>query len=112
MYSSSSFPKWFGYFWGIGAVWAWPSVRLGGLVPPQPRVVDLSANLNFPGNATQAWVTVTKPDGTSAQVICTASATCQVTMDAREGDHLLSIRYLRASSSVVEPSSTMVLKAR
>jgi hypothetical protein len=103
--------KWFGYFWGIGANWAWPSVRLGGLLPPQPRVVDLSVNLNFPSNAIQALVTVTKPDGTSAQVVCTASATCQVTMDAREGDHLLFIQYLGASSKVLESSSS-VLKTR
>jgi hypothetical protein len=90
MYSGGAQHKWWGYYWGIGANWSWASARLGGVSPPIPRVVQVSLNL---GIATQAVLTLVRPDGTSSQVTCTSSP-CAVTIDAREGDHLLSINYL------------------
>jgi hypothetical protein len=108
MYSGASVAKWFGYYYGIGANWAWPSVRLGGLMPPAPRVVQVT--LDFQA-ATKALLTVVRPDGTSTTVTCTTSP-CPVTIDARQGDHLLSIRYLDPSSRQVASAPATVLRAR
>ena len=106
MYASNSSHKWFGYYWGASAPWSWPSIRLGGLMPPVPRVIDVS--LNFQSSA-QALLTVTRPDGTSSQVTCTSSP-CPVTIDSRQGDHLLSIKYLDTSNHQLRAAQMTVIK--
>lgn len=108
LYTTTSQHKWLGAFWGVGADWSWTSTRLGGLRPPVPRVIQVS--LDFQG-ATQAVLTVVRPDGTSSQVTCTSSP-CPVTIDARQGDHLLSIKYLNAANQVWLPSEQTIIKAR
>ena len=108
LYTANSQHKWLGAFWGVGADWSWASVRLGGLRPPNPRVVQVSLNYQ---TASQAVLTVVSPDGTSSQVTCT-STPCPVTIDARQGDHLLSIKYLNPTNQVLLPAEQTILKAR
>ena len=98
--SFTSAHKWWGYFWGIGAGWSWPSARLGGLTPPIPRVIQ--QELNF-GAATQALLTITRPDGETSQVTCTSSP-CAVSIDARQGDHLIQVQYLDGTGRVLRSS--------
>jgi hypothetical protein len=108
LYGATTQHKWWGYYWGVGGNWSWASARLGGTAPPLRRVVMVS--LNFQG-ATQAVLTVLAPDGTSTQVTCTSSP-CPVTIDAREGDHLLSINYLNAANNVRASLAPTVLKVQ
>lgn len=108
LYGATTQHKWWGFYWGVGANWSWASARLGGLLPPVPRVVPVS--LNFQG-ATHAVLTVLRPDGTSSQVTCTSSP-CPVTIDSRQGDHLLSIKYLDPVNNVVASLNPTVIKAR
>jgi hypothetical protein len=67
-------------------------------------------SLNFQG-ATQAVLTVVAPDGTSTQVTCSSSP-CPVTIDAREGDHLLSINYLNGANNVRASLAPTLLKVQ
>ncbi len=100
--------KYFGQYFGNGAGWSWPSARLGGLTPPVPRAVQVSLDFQ---TATQAVLTVIRPDGTTSQVTCTSSP-CPVTIDARQGDHLLSIKYLDPANRVLIPPRQTIVKAR
>ena len=108
MYTGIGSHKWLGYYWGAGAAWSWPSIRLGGLMPPAPRVVDVSLNFQ---SAARAILTVTRPDGTASQSTCTSSP-CQVTIDSRQGDHLLSIQYLDTSNHSLRVAQLTAIKAR
>jgi hypothetical protein len=110
MYSGNGEHKWFGYYWGIGGNWSWASVRLGGVRPPIPRVVQVS--LDLPASS-HAVLTLTSPDGASTQVACSSSP-CPVTIDARQGDHLLSIKYENGSNQVLIPASSppIIVKAQ
>ncbi len=108
MYVGNAQHKWFGAFWGVGADWSWASTRLGGLRPPIPRVVQVSLDFQM---ASQAVLTVVRPDGTSSQVTCTSSP-CAVSIDSREGDHILSIKYLNPTNQVLLPAEQTIVKAR
>jgi hypothetical protein len=108
LYTTSSQHKWLGAFWGVGANWSWASARLGGLRPPLPRVVQVALDFQ---TASQAVLTVIRPDGTSSQVTCTSSP-CPVTIDGRQGDHLLSIKYLNPVNQVLLPAEQTIIKAR
>jgi hypothetical protein len=100
--------KWLGAFWGVGADWSWASTRVGGLRPPIPRVVQVSLDYQ---TATHAVLTVVQPDGTSSQVSCTTSP-CPITIDAREGDHLVFVRYLNMANEVLAMTDPTVVKAQ
>ena len=108
LYTANSQHKWFGAFWGVGADWSWASTRLGGLRPPITRVVQVSLNFQ---TASQAQLTILRPDGTTSQVTCTSSP-CPVTIDSRQGDHLLSIQYLNPVNQVLLPAEQTIVKAR
>jgi hypothetical protein len=108
MYTGNAQHKWFGAFWGVGADWSWAATRLGGLRPPIPRVVQVSLDFQ---TASQAVLTVVRPDGTSSQVTCTSSP-CSITIDSREGDHLLFIKYLNPANQVLLPAEQTIVKAR
>ena len=90
----------FGFGWGLGA--SWPAVR-SNTTPPLARSVGIPFSLAGIPNATQYRVTVTKPDRTQTQVVCTTSP-CQVTLDARQGDHLVTGTYLTASGTTLSPA--------
>jgi hypothetical protein len=107
-YTSSSQHKFFGQFWGEGNDEGWYSTTQGGLRPPIPRVVQVALNFQ---TASQAVLTVTRPDGTTSQVTCT-STPCPVTIDARQGDHILSIKYLNPANQVLIPAEQTIIKAQ
>ena len=96
--------KWFGYFFGFGANWAWPGVRLGGLSEEQIQTVPVSFNLADVANATAVRMKITKPDGSQSEVVCSSSP-CEVPVDVRQLDHLIQIEYLSGSSQVMATSS-------
>lgn len=95
--------KWFGFFFGIGNVGGWPAVRRGA-IPPELQTQSLSFDLNSVKGASQARITVMQPSGATTQTTCSSSP-CRVTVDARQGDHLIRLDYLSASGSVVSPGS-------
>jgi hypothetical protein len=92
----------FAFGWGAGA--QWPSARQGGVAAAMNRTLYVGFNLASVPAATQVRLTLTKPDGTTAQTTCTSSP-CSITSDAREGDHLLVLDYLSAAGPVLATST-------
>jgi hypothetical protein len=100
--------KWTGYCFGIGMSHQWPAARIGGVLPPLPRTLEVSCNISSVANATKCRVTLTKPDGSIVTNTCTSSP-CAVTADAREGDHLLKVDYLSASGAVLSSGAQTIV---
>jgi hypothetical protein len=90
----------FGFFFGFGMDWAWPAARLGGARPAQHRTFFVGFDLASVSNAVSVRLTLTNPDGSSTQVICSDSP-CSIQSDAGQGDPLLRLEYLGESGSVL-----------
>jgi hypothetical protein len=72
----------------------------GGLAPVATRVISAAFKLASVPNATAVRLTLTRPDGSTVQAVCTSSP-CSVTADVRQGTHLLQIAYLSGSGAVL-----------
>ena len=99
--------KWFGFFFGTGGAYTWPAARLGGVAPPRLRTQDVV--MRFGTGVTQAVVSVIQPSGGTQQVTCTSSP-CQVTVDARLGDHLIRVDYQSSGRTTAPASDYTILK--
>lgn len=81
-------------FWGntcgMGFCFAWPAAREGGVAPAQTRT--LLRTFTLPSGAADAQFIITAPSGAQTTTTCTVSP-CSVTMDARQGQHRLQVRY-------------------
>jgi hypothetical protein len=104
-------PKWFGQFFGYGALSAWPAYRLGGPQPEVPGSVDVAFDRQAIPNATQVRITITAPSGTTTHTVCDISP-CRVRLDRRQGDHLMAIDYLFAQDARAAAGKTAILAAR
>jgi hypothetical protein len=93
-----SYGKWTGFFFGMGMTHQWPAVRLGGVQPAIPTITSVPVTLQ--GGAVRAQVTITAPSGAAASPIYCVS-TCNVTTDAREGNHWAHIVYQDSGGSTV-----------
>jgi len=90
--------KWTGFFFGMGMAHQWPAVRLGGVAAPINRTALIGFAL--PGGAAKARFTSTAPSGKATATTCTSSP-CSVTLDARQGNHLLGMEYLTSGDVVI-----------
>jgi hypothetical protein len=99
--------KWFGFFFGTGGAYSWPAARVGGVAPP--RMQTQNVTMRFGAGVTQAIVSVIHPTGDTEQVTCTSSP-CQVTVDARLGDHLIRIDYQSSGRTTAPASDYTILK--
>ena len=72
----------------------------GGLAAVVNRTILSAFNLSAVPNATQARLTLTKPDGSTVQATCSSSP-CSVIADARQGTHLLQIAYLSGTGAIL-----------
>jgi hypothetical protein len=91
---------WFGRFFGFNNLSAWPAYRVGGLQPPSPQKGYISFNVAGVRGALKARAVITAPSGAVSQVEC-ASSPCEVTMDSRQGKHLIQLQYLSGSGAVL-----------
>jgi hypothetical protein len=95
--------KYFGLFFGVTALSSWPGYRIGGTQPWQGEPLYIGANLPSVPGAAAIRVVTTSPSGVTYTTNCNASP-CAVTVDHRQGDHLMSIQYLSASGAVLASS--------
>jgi len=85
--------KWYGFFFGMGASWRWPAVRLGGVQRALPRAIFVEFDLGSVESAASVRVVVTAPSGAQTSYACSTSP-CQVTVDDRQGSHVYQMTYL------------------
>ena len=100
--------KWFGMFFGFSAQSAWPGYRVGGVQPMVGEPVYIGANLPGVPGAAAILVSTTDPSGKTYTTSCTALP-CAVTVDRRQGDHLMSIQYLSATGAVLASSQVPLI---
>ena len=91
---------WFGRLFGFDNLSAWPAYRVGGLQPSKPQRGYIGFNLGQIRGATKARVTVTAPSGSTTEVEC-ATSPCAVTVDGRQGKHLIQLEYLSSAGLVL-----------
>jgi hypothetical protein len=100
--------KWFGMFYGFGAQSSWTGYRDGGLQPRVNEPLYIGGNLPGVPGATTARVLTTDPSGVTYITNCSVLP-CAVTVDHRQGDHLVSIQYLSATGAVLASSSVPLI---
>jgi hypothetical protein len=100
--------KWTGFFFGMGMSHQWPAVRLGGVAPPQYRSVSLQIKAGAGAVAkTRVWVTA--PSGEVKSYACESLATCNVTVDDRQGTHWYVVQYLSADGAALSQSDPALI---
>ena len=92
--------KWYGFFGGIGKLFRWPAVRQGGVQPALNRTVYIPFRLANVTGAAEVAIVLTQPAGTVTTTVCTTSP-CAVTMDARQGSHLMQMNYRSSGHAVL-----------
>ncbi len=98
----------FGFVWGIGLGSAWPAARLGSSQYVPDRTVTIAFDLASVPRTAEVRLTLTKPDGTTAQVTC-STAPCAVHADPTKGDCLVELRYLSAEGAVLATGRRILL---
>jgi hypothetical protein len=93
---------------GAAGAQTYLAYRLGGTVAPQDRTVyvDLPPAVFLVPMRVQLQITA--PSGATASTLCFASP-CPVTVDARQGNHLMKMVYLSISGRVLATSEVTVL---
>jgi hypothetical protein len=102
--------KWLGFFFGFDNGAAWPGYRVGGVQPGDFRRAYVAFGLAGVRGATQVRVTTTAPDSTISETVCSSSP-CAVTVDRRQGDHLIQLQYLSASGAILASTESPVIQA-
>lgn len=100
--------KWLGFFFGYGFTSSWPAARVGGLAPVDLRTESIPIDLASVVNARSVRVTTVRPSGFQAVTTCAASP-CGITVDARQGSHLIKVDYLSATGQVLAPGELTVI---
>ncbi len=100
--------KWFGMFFGFSAQSSWPGYRVGGVQPRAAEPFYIGGKLSGVPGATAARITATDPSGVIYITNCNALR-CAVTVDNRQGGHLVSIQYLSATGAVLASSSVPLI---
>jgi hypothetical protein len=91
---------WFGKFFGFDNLAAWPAYRAGGLQASNPQTGYIAFNLDGVRGATKVRVMVTAPSGKTTELECSSSP-CAVTLDGKQGKHLIRTRYLSDAGAVL-----------
>ena len=99
--------KWTGFFFGMGMAHQWPAVRLGGVAAAINRTAKVGFSL--PAGATKTRFSSTAPTGATTVWATCATSPCTLTLDARQGNHLMLVEYLSAADAVLASSSEKML---
>ncbi len=91
---------------GIDNELAW---RVGGLQPAVSRTLYVGFNLSSVPRAAKVQIALTYPSGAVVNAECTSSP-CLVAADARQGDHLMQLKYLSASGATLAVQDATVAK--
>ena len=86
--------KYFGQAFGVGNSSTYAAVRTGAVDAQVNRTINVGYTL--PANATSANIFLTEPNGYVVVSSCTANV-CPVIADARQGTHLMQIKYYNGS---------------
>jgi len=100
--------KWTGFFFGMGMAHQWPAVRLGGVQAAVNRTTEIGFELASIPHAAGVLLSVTAPSGALSSVRC-AKSPCSVTVDDRQGAHILQIQYLDSSGKVLASGDPIIL---
>ena len=100
--------KYFGLFFGVTALSSWPGYRVGGVQPWAGEPLYVGASLPGVSGAAAIRVVTTAPSGATYTTNCSVLP-CAVTVDRRQGDHLVSIQYLSATGTVLASSSAPLI---
>jgi hypothetical protein len=98
----------FGQGSGAPAAQTHLAYRLGGTVSEQNRTVYVDLPPTVFLLAIRVQLQVTAPSGAMTSTLCFASP-CPVTVDARQGNHLVKIVYLSSSGKILAASDLTVL---
>jgi hypothetical protein len=99
--------KWTGFFFGMGMAHQWPAVRLGGVMAPRIRRVNLEVKPQ--ALAAKARISVTAPSGKVRVFSCGLAAQCEVEVDDRQGGHLYRVQYLAADGKMISQSAPAII---
>ena len=97
--------KWTGFFFGMGMAHQWPAVRLGGVQLARNQNLTIPVKPTSVAGVAKVEMLVTQPSGKRTTYSC-GSATCSVTIDRRQGKHLIQVRYLSQAGAVVDQYMT------
>lgn len=103
--------KEFGSNAGAGMADTYLAYRLGAAQGPSLVTVRIGFDLAAASGANQVQVTVVQPNTLVARTVCSSSP-CAVTVDARQGNHMVKLDYQLATGAVVAPGKPVVLKVR
>jgi hypothetical protein len=103
--------KYYGQAFALGQAASWPAARLGGVQPPKPAQPSITLALAGTAGAVSATVIVKAPSG-SVQSFSCSSSPCQISVDARQGDHWYQIFYLDSNGIVINQSEPYLLQLR
>ena len=99
-------PKYFGMFFGIGGLSAWPAYRAGGAPSGTTTVLLAPDTMRFPAVRRVRAIT-TAPSGASSTSEC-AARQCTLEVDPRQGAHLVKLEYLSADGKLLREEQTTV----
>jgi hypothetical protein len=94
----------------MGMAHQWPAVRLGGAQPANNQLAFVPFDLASVPSANSVQLIVTQPSGAVKTYSCSKSP-CPVTMDKRQGEPLVKIKYLSASGAVLAQSEPELLRS-
>ena len=101
--------KWYGFFRGIGMAAQYPAVRLGGLFLTMP-VTETSSCKAVYSTTASCKVIATEPNGATVTATCALSATCSVSLDGRQGNHLYVMQWISAGAVVLGQTQPTPIK--
>ena len=71
----------------------YPAVRLGGVLPAVPVTETFSCKAVYSTTAS-CKVIATEPNGATVTATCALNATCSVSLDGRQGNHLYVMQWI------------------
>ena len=101
-------PKWFGVFFGIGDLSSWPAIRLAGPTQRHDQNIAVGFAAGAVPNGSLSRITVTAPSGKETLTVCSTSP-CGVTVDPRQGAHLMRMEYLAPDGAIAASSESTIL---
>jgi hypothetical protein len=98
--------KYLGFAFGFGGSLSWPAARIIDPKAKMSQNVPVGFTMVGVPGAEKVRITVTEPTGTTRNPIVCTDSPCVVSVDPRQGDHLMKIEYLSGSGKVLSRSDS------